>query len=79
MFSADGRSLYFCAARALPEGSLQLDSIRYNLCRIDFDPQTGTFGNRVDTIVNAEAHHLSLSFPRPSYDGRFLCYTLSDF
>ena len=79
VFSADGRSLYFCAARALPEGSLQLDSIRYNLCRIDFDPQTGTFGNRVDTIVNAEAHHLSLSFPRPSYDGRFLCYTLSDF
>ena len=23
--------------------------------------------------------HKSLSFPRPSYDGRFLCYTLSDY
>ena len=44
VFSADGRSLYFCAARALPKGSLQLDSIRYNFCRIDFDPATGTFG-----------------------------------
>ena len=79
VFSADGRSLYFCAARALPEGSHELDSIRYNLCRIDFDPATGNYGNRIDTIINAEAQHHSVSFPRPSYDGRFLCYTLSDY
>lgn len=79
VFSADGRSLYFCAARALPEGSLQLDSIRYNLCRIDFDPITGNFGSRIDTIVYAEDQRKSVSFPRPSYDGRFLCYTLSNY
>ncbi|MCQ2196150.1 MAG: hypothetical protein MJZ60_01340 [Bacteroidaceae bacterium] len=79
VFSADGRSLYFCAARALPEGSLQLDSIRYNLCRIDFDPITGNFGSSIDTIVYAEDQRKSVSFPRPSYDGRFLCYTLSDY
>ena len=79
VFSADGRSLYFCAARAIPEGSQLLDSIRYNLCRIDFDPETGNFGNRIDTIINAEAQRKSVSFPRPSYDGRFLCYTLSDY
>jgi Tol biopolymer transport system component len=79
VFSADGRSIYFCAAHALPEGSIQLDSIRYNLCRIDFNPATGTFGNNIETIVDAEALHKSVSFPRPSYDGRFLCYTLSDY
>ena len=79
VFSADGRSLYFCAARVIPEGSQLLDSIRYNLCRIDFDPETGKFGNRIDTIINAEAQRKSVSFPRPSYDGRFLCYTLSDY
>ena len=79
VFSADGRSIYFCSARALPEDSHQLDSIRYNLCRIDFDPATGNFGNRIDTIINAEAQRKSISFPRPSYDGRFLCYTLSDY
>ena len=79
VFSSDGRSLYFCAARALPEGNHQLDSIRYNLCRIDFDPATGCFGNRIDTIIDAAAQHKSVSFPRPSYDGRFLCYTLSDY
>ena len=79
VFSPDGRSLYFCAARALPEGGHQLDSIRYNLYRIDFDPETGSFGNHIETIIDAEAHHQSVSFPRPSYDGRFLCYTLSDY
>ena len=79
VFSADGRSLYFCSARAIPEDSHLLDSIRYNLCRIDFDPETGNFGNRIDTIINAEAQRKSVSFPRPSYDGRFLCYTLSDY
>ena len=79
VFSADGRSLYFCAARALPEDNHQLDSIRYNLCRIDFDPATGSFGNNIDIIIDAEAQHKSVSFPRPSYDGRFLCYTLSDY
>ena len=79
VFSADGRSIYFCAARALPEGSHQLDSIRYNLYRVDFDPATGNFGDRIDIIIDAEAQHKSVSFPRPSYDGRFLCYTLSNY
>ena len=85
VFSADGRSLYFCAARAIPEtnqseqSSVLLDSIRYNLCRIDFDPATGTFGDHIDTIIDAASQQKSISFPRPSYDGRFLCYTLSDY
>lgn len=79
VFSADGRSLYFCAARALPEDSHSLDSIRYNLCRIDFNPETGTFGDHIETIVDAVSMNKSVSFPRPSYDGRFLCYTLSDY
>lgn len=79
VFSADGRSIYFCSARAIPEGSHQLDSIRYNLCRIDFDPETGRFDDEIETIVDAVAQQKSVSFPRPSYDGRFLCYTLSDY
>ncbi len=79
VFSADGRSLYFCAARAISEGSHELDSIHYNLCRIDFDPATGRFGSEIETIVDAASQHQSVSFPRPSYDGRYLCYTLSDY
>ena len=89
VFSADGRSLYFCAARpplSFGEGTEVglLDSIHYNLCRIDFDPTTGNFGNQIDTIIDASSlrggrEGASISFPRPSYDGRFLCYTLSDY
>ena len=93
VFSADGRSLYFCAARpplSVGEGAgVGLDSIRYNLCRIDFDPATGQFGDQIETIIDAASHALpsfggvgggsSISFPRPTYDGRFLCYTLSDY
>jgi len=92
VFSADGRSIYFCRASPRPlqkEGEKQgsviaLDSIHYNLCRIDFDPATGTFGDHIDTIIDAAYSpppfgKASISFPRPSYDGRFLCYTLSDY
>jgi hypothetical protein len=84
VFSADGRSLYFCAARpplsfGKGKGVELLDSIRYNLYRIDFDPATGNFGDRIDIIIDAEAQHKSVSFPRPSYDGRFLCYTLANY
>ena len=86
VFSPDGRSLYFCAARALPEDSHELDSIHYNLCRIDFDPATGTFGDSIDLVIDAstfsprgDREGASISFPRPSYDGRFLCYTLSNY
>ena len=107
VFSADGRSLYFCVAadslefkvdssesdatipsafdtRAVSNTSLytlnaKLNSLRYNLCRIDFDPETGTFGDHIETIVDAVSLQKSVSFPRPSYDGRFLCYTLSDY
>ena len=91
VFSADGRSLYFCSSTGsetvsvtglgIGSGTVEsgLNSLRYNLCRIDFDPETGRFGERVDTIVNAASQQKSVSFPRPSYDGRFLCYTLSDY
>lgn len=77
-FSADGKTMYFCTtkARPLPE---EYNKIRYNLCSIDFDPASGTFGSRVDTLVAAEVMGKSVSFPRPSYDGKYLMFTLSDY
>ncbi len=81
VFSADGRSIYFCAARdsSLFTLNSSLNNLHYNLCRIDFDPATGRYGDKIETIVDAAAAGKSISFPRPSYDGRFLCYTLSDY
>ena len=77
-FSPDGRSLYFCSAapRALPD---EYDKIRYSLCRIDFYPEDGTFGQTVDTLFSAAEWNRSVSFPRPSYDGKYLMFTVSDY
>jgi hypothetical protein len=77
-FSSDGRSLYFCAATA-KEIPAQVKEIRYNLCRVDFDAATGRIGERIDTLIYAEQEAKSISFPRPSYDGKYLVYTLSDY
>lgn len=77
-FSPDGQKLYFCSAAA-KEIPSQYKEIRYNLCSIDFNPETGSFGNRIDTLVNAEAMGKSVSFPRPSYDGKYILFTLSDY
>ena len=52
---------------------------KYNLCCIDFNSETGTFGNKVDTLFNAVAMDKSLTWPKPSYDGRFLMFTLLDY
>ena len=76
-FSPDGRSLYFCSAKARPLE--QYAHIRYSLCRISFDPDKGIFGDKVDTLVNADKLFKSVSFPRPSYDGSYLMYTISDY
>lgn len=78
-FSADGRTLYFVQSTELPEGSRELKGLHYNLCRISFDAATGTFGHKVDTLLFAEGMNRSVTMPRPSYDGRFLLFTMADY
>ena len=78
-FSPDGRSLYFCSAKAvepMPEGYKE---VRYSLCRVDFDPSDCSFGETVDTLYNAPVQGGSVSFPRISPDGRYLAFTLSGY
>lgn len=77
-FSADGKTLYFCAASP-KEIPAETEQIRYNLCKVGFDPVTGTIGDKTDTLIFAEGMGKSISFPKPSYDGRFLVYTVSDY
>lgn len=78
-FSPNGESLYFCAANNIDSIWTQYKDIRYNICRVDFNPKTGCIGNKVDTIVNAREIGKSANMPRISYDGKFLLYTLSDY
>ena len=77
-FSPDGKTLYSTTAKTqkYPQG---YKKERYNLCKISFDPATGKFGNKVDTIFNAVKMRKSLTWPRPSYDGRYILFTLSDY
>lgn len=77
-FSPDGRTLYFCSSTAEPIPSSYKD-IKYNICKIAFNPDNGSFGTRVDTIFNARKMGKSATHPRPSYDGHYLMFTMSDY
>lgn len=77
-WSPDGRTLYFCRGNAYHQGAA-LDSLRYDLCSIDFDPETGRFGDRINCLYEASAKGKSVSFPRVSPDGRYLLFTQSDY
>jgi Tol biopolymer transport system component len=73
-FSADGKTLYYCTARPRRVPA-EWDQVRYSLCRISFDAKTGTYGNYVDTLLNARELNRSFTYPRPSYDGKWLLFT----
>lgn len=77
-FSADGRSVYYCAAPAgnLPDG---IRDLKYSLVRVDFDPQTGEMGPGVDTLRSAALLGGSVCHPKASPDGRWLMYTVADY
>lgn len=77
-FSADGTKLYFCSSepKRLPD---EYKEIKYSLCSISFNAKDGTFGNKVDTVISVRQTGKSISFPRPSYDGKYLMFTLSDY
>jgi len=77
-FSPDGLKLYYCSARAvkLPE---KFDKIKYSLCSVSFDPSSGKFGDKADTIISGPAINKSISIPRVSPDNRFLMFTMADY
>ena len=76
-FTPDGKTLYFCKAKAF-EVPRFVDSIRYDLVRTSFDPETGALGE-IETVIPASREGHSIAFPRPSYDGRWLMYNQADF
>ena len=78
VFSADGRTIYFTAGPKveIPGG---LPQSRYSLMKVSFDPETGTIGQDVEVVIDAAAAGGSICFPRPSYDGRYLMYTLCSY
>lgn len=75
-WSPDGKSLYFCSAKAV--SPKQYKEIRYDLLKISFNPEIGSFGS-VDTVYKASALGKSISFPRVSPDGKFVLFCMSDY
>lgn len=79
VFSPDGKWLYFCSANRVDTIWKQYKDVKYNICRISFDPESGQLGTQVDTIIQARKLGKSANMPRLSYDGRFMLYTISDY
>ena len=78
VFSSDGNKMYYMTAFQ-QQYPLGFKDEKYNLCCIDFDAESGKFGNKVDTVFNAVEMGKSLTWPRPSYDGKFLMFNLMDY
>ena len=77
-FSPDGKWLYFTTARRQIYPT-DYDKERYSLCRVSFDEATGKIGEQADTLISADATGKSVTWPRPSYDGRYIMYTQTDY
>lgn len=77
-FSRDGKTLFYCSA-PVTDVPAKAEDVHYNLCSIAFDPETETFGEKVDTLIHAFAEGKSVTFPRPSYDGKWLLYSYADY
>ena len=87
-WSPDGKTLYYCNCEldkvmdleTMPDSmiareiALRYNLIRYSLKKMDFDPQTQTFGEP-QMVVDAPARGKSITLPRVSPDGRYVLYT----
>ena len=78
VFSSDGNTIYYCVSASWYSHQ-QFSKMQYNICSLPFDSEKGTIGTEIDTVVNAVALGKSAVHPRPSYDGRFLMFTVSDY
>lgn len=77
-FSADGTRLYYLSAPIVSMPA-NYDKMRYSLYAVDFNPSTGTVGQTPIAIIHADSVGRSISWPRPSYDGRYIMYTSADY
>lgn len=72
VFSPSTERVYYCAAE--PQDSVS--KVRYALYSIGFNPATGLCYGQSRCEVSAEEG--SVSFPRISYDGKYLIYSLAE-
>lgn len=78
-FSADGKSIYFCSAKAANPMPYEYRNVHYDLCKIGFNAETGEFDNKVDTLFHATSIGKSVSLPRESPDGKYMTFVLHEY
>jgi len=78
VFSADGSTVFYCNAPhiSVPDS---INHLRYDLLRISFDPVSGSWGSKADTVVNASSRNLSVCHPKTSPDGKYLLFTMAGY
>jgi hypothetical protein len=81
-WSPDGRWLYFCSTQRFDSAEVFQNNfyktVKYDMMRIEFDPQTAAFG-KLETFLASSETGKSITFPRFSPDGRFLLFTMSEY
>ncbi len=77
-WSPDGRTLYFCRTATVnldsltPENEKEtLAAFRYDLYKIDFNPDTDTFGTP-EIVYPVSRHHVSAAMPAVHPSGRYI-------
>lgn len=78
VFSADGKSIYYCAADTLTLPR-DIEKLRYSLMRIAFDENTGRIGQKAEIVWDASEHNASVCHPKCSPDGKWIMYTVADY
>ncbi len=83
-WSADGRYLYFCAADPLESyidprtKDLAYDKILYDLMRVEYNDETGEWGE-LETVISAKESGKSAIIPRPSPDNKYVMFCVVDY
>ena len=78
VFSADGKSIYYCAADTLPLPR-DIEKLKYSLMRVSFDAASGCAGSKPEIVWDASERNASICHPKCSPDGKWLMYTVADY
>ena len=77
-FSPDGKTMYYTSSAPckLPD---EPEKAVYVLCAISFDDAAGVFGQSVDTLLDLRDQGKSIAWTRPSYNGKYILFTMADY
>jgi len=80
-WSPDGKYLYFCSSPGLDiydKDEHPLKKMKYDLMRIRYDVEKDTWGE-VEPVLMASQMGFSVAHPKPSPDGRYILFCMSEY